>query len=693
MKPAPLLSGRSRDLLRGLVATHLKQEGSRLTDIYSAIVTKCQKHKGHVWTGKYLKQLYTIAHRYAMGQSTSQISFIKSDKEGLPKDLKPFRKFLRGTPGEIQSVLTILCQYRLYHGSPDQTVSSIVEGGTVSETWKELRDKWLEFLPLFKGRNPAPTLGSARPLLRGSSGPNGPSMTTILQDAYALTQDPNVLANVREYSKFVKDSKTFKHIERYARNAQGVDKTKPPVHSRIAFLPEGGLKTRVVAIGDYFTQELLKPLHDSLMGCLKSIKSDGTYSHDKIGELAKETTRKGRLSFCYDLSSATDRFPVKLITELLSVYFGEDHGKAWENLMIQRDFHLPGNKTIRYGRGQPMGFYSSWPAFALTHHAIVQFCGYLEGYNNFQDYSLIGDDIAIHNVKVAGKYKEIIESLEVPISFDKSIVPVGNNESPSCEIAKRLFLKGEEISPIPPDIISSSGKNVLILPQMVKIMNQRGFFEKLISKDQLWSESREAFIEPYPIKVREKVVALLSNPLIGANAPNVNWGNGDHPWIKYDSELILSVHKDVLRERLDRKVAKLMGQLKKFWFDHQYSEISPLFVWAGLPVSLASTTPADDHPMLLAMGDLITELENYSNVFDYKWDNLQDYNEFLDKISYIPDLKMRAFRSKSKKREYVRASTALEVLRRLRAMPTCEPHPCIRETVLEEPVPSCSDRC
>jgi len=679
MKPTVLFKGRSKDLLRGLVSSHLNmKEAAHLINIYESKTNTLLKNKGKVWTGKYLKQLYVVAHRYAMEQHITPIPFTKCNKKGFPKDLIPYKKFLEGTPGEKQSVLTLLCQYRLFHDRPDYTVESIVRGGGPNDAWRALQSKWLEFLPLFKERNPVPKMEESKILLRGSSGPNGPSMTTILKDAYALTSDPEVFNNVKEMSKVITSSLS-KHIEGYSRiiklslDEKIMSSRAKYKHSRIAFLPEGGLKTRVIAIGDYFTQELLKPLHDSLMKGLRGIPSDGTYSHDKIGDKALSITRKGRPSYCYDLSNATDRFPCELIAQVLSAYYGENLSSAWKKLMVDRDFYVNDNLKVRYAVGQPMGFYSSWPAFAITHHALVQFSAYLEGIKHFQDYMLIGDDIVINHPKVAGKYRELLIALDVPISLDKSIVPIGNNESPSCEIAKRLFYKGEEISPIPPDIIKSASSNYLLVTQMIKVMYQRGFFTKLIDEDLCSVVTREALVNPYPTKIRASVVALLSNPLIGAGAPTIKWGDDEHPWKEYPIEKIEEVTKEVLRELLDKKVAKLLRELESFWFKHQYSDISPIFVWAGLPVSVASTTLADNHPMLKALGDIVTELEDYSAHYLCKSEEPVTYNEFLDKLSYIPDLKMRAFRSTSKKREYIRSSTALEVLKRLKNPPVNQP--------------------
>jgi hypothetical protein len=341
--------------------------------------------------------------------------------------------------------------------------------------------------------------------------------------------------------------------------------------------------------------------------------------------------------------------------------------------MTKRDFKISNGNKVRYNRGQPMGFYSSWATFALTHHALVQFSGYLEGFNTFSDYLMIGDDIVINNSKVAGRYKELLKIIEVPISMDKSIVPQDENQFP-CEIAKRLFLNGNEISPFPPDILKSCGGNYLLVPQLLKVMNQRGFFDKVFTKDQLPSVSLEFIVQSYPERLRKNVLILLSNPLIGAGAPNLRWGDDDHPWKVYTLDEIKDVTKQIIREMLDKRIHKLMREIEKFWFNHQYSDPSPLFVWAGLPISVASTDCADDHPMLIALSGIIEKLETYKTLHENKVFDLTSYEEFLDTIIYIPDINMRSFRSLGCKREYIRSSITLDVFRRLKGE-TVKPTP------------------
>lgn len=92
-----------------------------------------------------------------------------------------------------------------------------------------------------------------------------------------------------------------------------------------------------------------------------------------------------------------------------------------------------------------MGFYSSWAMLAITHHLIVRWAAYLEGYNPkyFVGYAILGDDIVIMNRKVASRYKWIMTELGVAISLAKSY------ESHNVvEFAKSLFVDGTDVSPL-----------------------------------------------------------------------------------------------------------------------------------------------------------------------------------------------------------------------------------------------------
>lgn len=59
--------------------------------------------------------------------------------------------------------------------------------------------------------------------------------------------------------------------------------------------------------------------------------------------------------------------------------------------------------------GQPLGYYSSWPLFALAHHVLVWFAAeQVYPGKVFRDYALLGDDIVIVDRRVAHQYRSIM---------------------------------------------------------------------------------------------------------------------------------------------------------------------------------------------------------------------------------------------------------------------------------------------
>jgi hypothetical protein len=87
---------------------------------------------------------------------------------------------------------------------------------------------------------------------------------------------------------------------------------------------------------------------------------------------------------------------------------------------------------VKYSTGQPMGTYSSWAVFTLTHHLVVHYCAFLEGIEDFDQYIILGDDIVIKNDNVAKRYIDVITSLGVEVSLNKTHV-----SKDTYEFAKR----------------------------------------------------------------------------------------------------------------------------------------------------------------------------------------------------------------------------------------------------------------
>jgi hypothetical protein len=86
---------------------------------------------------------------------------------------------------------------------------------------------------------------------------------------------------------------------------------------RITYFPDKEDKVRVVAIGDYFSQTVLKPLHQYLFRVLKKIPQDMTFDQGRFVEIVKDWD----IYYSVDLSSATDRFPIQFIKQIFDFHF------------------------------------------------------------------------------------------------------------------------------------------------------------------------------------------------------------------------------------------------------------------------------------------------------------------------------------------------------------------------------------
>lgn len=124
---------------------------------------------------------------------------------------------------------------------------------------------------------------------------------------------------------------------------------------KISAFPDKELKVRVIAIGDYFSQTALRPLHKYLFRILKRIPQDRTFDQGGMSSiLGKE------IYYSLDLSSATDRFPIQVISLVLRGHLPKIFVDAWEHIMVGYSFKVPQTKeSISYAVGNPMGFYSS----------------------------------------------------------------------------------------------------------------------------------------------------------------------------------------------------------------------------------------------------------------------------------------------------------------------------------------------
>lgn len=190
---------------------------------------------------------------------------------------------------------------------------------------------------------------------------------------------------------------------------------------RISYLQEPGGKLRVIANPLPVWQVLLGPLKDWAFRELQKFPSDCTFNQEKGPRRVQEVLRSGKTVYAFDLSDATNRFPLSYQIATLAKYldFSDQTTRNQVDYLVRVSrarWITPSGRIIRFSRGQPLGLGPSFAVFALAHHQVLRDCGATD-----DDYVLLGDDIAIFDSDVAERYRRWLSDHECKISEQKSI--------------------------------------------------------------------------------------------------------------------------------------------------------------------------------------------------------------------------------------------------------------------------------
>jgi len=85
-------------------------------------------------------------------------------------------------------------------------------------------------------------------------------------------------------------------------------------------------KVRVFAMVDIWTQSILKPLHEEIFRILKALPTDGTFN--QLAPLDRLNSVPHGDRFSFDLSAATDRLPLALQKQILTIAVGYEFAEA-----------------------------------------------------------------------------------------------------------------------------------------------------------------------------------------------------------------------------------------------------------------------------------------------------------------------------------------------------------------------------
>lgn len=474
---------------------------------------------GDLWTIQRIKDIRLIYTKYIAGEPFKVFpGRIGLNSKGLPKATPYLNSLIEcKDKRNISFVLTLLSISRALPGTKNPSTSTITDPSTKDQT---IIAELTAFIPEFFLENGIEsnnqltwTLDDIR--LSNKAGPEGRATLFSWRDAAVLPlqliETIKVMEpNLGKYVEYLRDKWpvdlvkkahqrlkhnfiTFKnelnkdHIKAKAKDVWakttviGYDdsvklynlKYKDSNRIRkLSLIEDPEAKARVIAIFDFWSQEVLKGVHDLEFKILRNnLSQDRTFTQDPI-ILNKE---EGQSYHSVDLTAATDRFPIEIQENLIEALYNRDFARSWKSILIDHEFYVPWNSSfVKYNAGQPMGAYSSWSTFTICHHLVVAYAAKINGLTKFKQYILLGDDIVIYNDAVAETYKMLMERLGVNTSPHKT-----HTSLHLYEFAKRWYMDGKEITGIQLRGLMDSMNKYHMIYQMIYTLYERGQYSRV----------------------------------------------------------------------------------------------------------------------------------------------------------------------------------------------------------------------
>lgn len=114
-----------------------------------------------------------------------------------------------------------------------------------------------------------------------AAGPNGHAVWSAHLDAYELVNDAKLYTSIRALATKLGLSKVIYSLDNVLSVFSAVDMRSMDYsggcHSKLHVLYEKGVKARIIAIGDYYSQNVLAPFHTMLSSILRLMPNDCTF--------------------------------------------------------------------------------------------------------------------------------------------------------------------------------------------------------------------------------------------------------------------------------------------------------------------------------------------------------------------------------------------------------------------------------
>jgi hypothetical protein len=642
-------------------------------------------NKGPIYAVKWFKSLNGITNRHLCNHKFDKTEYMKY-KNGLPYILRSLSSLVNGSIRDRQCVSFLVQLYKLAEvpNTEDLSVDTIthteehdttnhnkegayfhkaalesglgkVEALRICNSFSLVLD---EMFPKEKQASRLKQLQGMNKLhISTKNGPNGLSLLTAPIDWIAIRKDKRLYYSILELSRLLKNKSLNTILGCFRLMETNVTETSA-VHSyltsKLSTKVEPGGKMRVFAIGDWFSQSVLKGFHNFIFRKLYSYTNDGTKSHSELSLKIKEWTTTQFVNtqgiYSVDLTAATDLLSCLFQKEIVNRIMGRTFGKLWYTIMSQRSFHFRdlNLSDVRYEKGQPMGLYSSWGMLAMSHHVICRTALKLAGIQYDPEviqFGIIGDDIALYGQEFYKYYMLLMNTLlKVPINKMKGFTPdtvsdsnpLGSIETNVAEIAKRIFINGEELTTVTPNSAKAGLERPEDFPSLLNELSNRSLLPYL-STPRCVQLAKLGFKPKIALELAS-FPALPSKPVLKgvgmAKLSEIPEEFSDIPWVKttIDSQFLLIELCKVLRKKIIPTMRKSLNSVLEYninrtsWSSRAYTYESKPFIY------------------LLRLVN--KELTNRLNLFEIGTSadtltfNIADLRKSLDSVNVLSDLSL-----------------------------------------------------
>lgn len=596
-----------------------------------------RKKNGIKYAIGYFKAVKLHITRYICGQPLfTNKAGVSVTKDGFPSHFLFLKDLIDS--GKVREVLSLLTYTRTVKPNKIENKKLKPDFSTINSPYKG--KNWTipaSFIKEFVKKNhlslPLPEYSDKNHYISIKGSPNGPATLSSLLGILSLNPDQIswIYAMVNKDYHLNLDKLLFlayNYINPFLHRFN-LDLSKAIFSGKLSIIKDPELKLRVIAMVDYLSQFTLKPIHDGILNLLKTkLPQDRTFTQDPFNNW---TIEEGQNFHSLDLSAATDRFPVVLQKKLLLyIYKDSNFVNNWMNLLTKREFYSKETKSLlKYSVGQPMGCYSSWAAFTITHHLVVHYAAHCAGISEFNNYIILGDDIVIYNNKVAKNYIKIMTKLGVDISLNKTHVSID-----TYEFAKRWIKNGKELTGLPlKGILSNWNKPSIVFMELFNYNLKIPIMTKSVFKSTL------DLYKNLPFGKRRKSSNSLVKYLYELNqAIRFTFG-----FVTYDElrSFLCKKLKDNIMVPTEQEAPSFVKGLLEVGFglefDRSYERISDNFIKFKFIVNEVLDTITDDkllnlteleevinsHPLMLAFNEKVNQSKILLNEFNKNVDLLR----------------------------------------------------------------------